>query len=581
MADSQLRESILIADCGSATTRVVLLDVVGGHYRFVARGQAPSTGEPPWSDVTTGLLHAIAEVEAVTERQIIGEKGRLLIPAQGPASGADLFVATTSAAPPLRTVLVGLMDDVSLASARRAARSTYTTIVDVLSLADRRSEEQQVRQLVKLQPDLFLITGGTDGGAVERVLQLTETVAMVVSLLNNQLHSPTVVYAGNAALRPLVADILADAQWRAADNVRPQVEVEYLDSARAELRSIYETGRLLELPGAEELGHLADGALMPAVTAFGWTVQYLGEVLGQKGNIIGVDVGSASLTLGAVINGRSHLTVRSDLGIGRHLPQLLEQVDLRQVLRWLPREMSAGDLKDFVANKALFPRTVPMTTDELHLELALTRELIRVTAEPVLAAFPPRLGKSTKVLPSVEMIFASGAVLANAPRPGQAALVLLDALQPVGLCTLALDTQGLAVALGAVASVLPVAAVQVFESGAFRELGGVVAPVGQANPGEVILQLKMVYESGGELEVEVEYGALEVLPLPTGQRAELKLRPLKRFDVGSGPGRSCRRQVYGGAVGLIVDARGRPLRLPADPVERQTRVQQWLWDLGG
>jgi hypothetical protein len=38
--------------------------------------------------------------------------------------------------------------------------------------------------------------------------------------------------------------------------------------------------------------------------------------------------------------------------------------------------------------------------------------------------------------------------------------------------------------------------------------------------------------------------------------------------------------VLGGLVGLIIDARGRPLVLPSDPTKRRERVQQWLWDMG-
>jgi hypothetical protein len=122
--------------------------------------------------------------------------------------------------------------------------------------------------------------------------------------------------------------------------------------------------------------------------------------------------------------------------------------------------------------------------------------------------------------------------------------------------------------------------VQILEYGAFQELGSVVAPVGQANSGDIILQLTMSYDNGSELEVEVEYDSLEVLPLPMGQQAELTLKPLKRFDVGAGPGRRYRRKVSGGVVGLIVDARGRPLRLPTSPDERRAKMQQWLWDMG-
>ena len=188
----------MIADCGSATTRVVLLDVAQGQYRFIANGQAPTTAEPPWMDVTVGLLDAIGQIEAVTERKILSDKGRLLIPSQGASAGVDMFVAATSAAPPLRTVLVGLMDDVSLASARRVVLSTYATIEDVISLADSRTEEEQIDRLVELAPDVILVAGGTDGGAADRVLQLNETVSLALALMSGQARPPTVLYAGDA-----------------------------------------------------------------------------------------------------------------------------------------------------------------------------------------------------------------------------------------------------------------------------------------------------------------------------------------------------------------------------------------------
>jgi hypothetical protein len=72
---------------------------------------------------------------------------------------------------------------------------------------------------------------------------------------------------------------------------------------------------------------------------------------------------------------------------------------------------------------------------------------------------------------------------------------------------------------------------------------------------------------------------LEVLPLPPGQKATLQLQPRRGIDIGR-----VRKSipVEGGALGLIVDARGRPLarQLPADPELRRDQIQQWLWDMG-
>ena len=108
-----------------------------------------------------------------------------------------------------------------------------------------------------------------------------------------------------------------------------------------------------------------------------------------------------------------------------------------------------------------------------------------------------------------------------------------------------------------------------------------IAPVGKANPGDVVMHLTITYDNGSALEVEVEFGSLEVLPLPLGQQAEVHLKPSKRFDVGNGPGRPSKRRVPGGAVGLIIDARGRPLQLATDPAELRSQMEQWLWDVGG
>jgi len=90
----------------------------------------------------------------------------------------------------------------------------------------------------------------------------------------------------------------------------------------------------------------------------------------------------------------------------------------------------------------------------------------------------------------------------------------------------------------------------------------------------------MKYQTGGDLGVQVAFGSLEVLPLSLGQMAEIELLPHGNVDVGRGRGQRNKIQVPGGLVGLIIDARGRPLVPPSDPAKRRERVQRWLWDVG-
>jgi hypothetical protein len=57
----------------------------------------------------------------------------------------------------------------------------------------------------------------------------------------------------------------------------------------------------------------------------------------------------------------------------------------------------------------------------------------------------------------------------------------------------------------------------------------------------------------------------------------LELHPTRRFDVGLGePGRGVTAEAEGGLLGLVIDARGRPLDLPVDDTSRRKLLQEWL-----
>jgi hypothetical protein len=88
-------------------------------------------------------------------------------------------------------------------------------------------------------------------------------------------------------------------------------------------------------------------------------------------------------------------------------------------------------------------------------------------------------------------------------------------------------------------------------------------------------------EGGETTEGIVRFGQLSVLPLRQGEFGKLTLRPERGFDVGlGGPGRAGAVRVSGGAVGVIIDARGRPLDLTRESGRWRDLVQKWLWDIG-
>jgi hypothetical protein len=219
----------------------------------------------------------------------------------------------------------------------------------------------------------------------------------------------------------------------------------------------------------------------------------------------------------------------------------------------------------------------------LQIEQAITRQVLQSAIKIAAKGFPAQvLSQGEGLLPWVEPILATGSVLAQAPTLAQSVLMLLDGLQPTGVTTLVLDQNHIASALGAAAAVNPLLAVQALESSSFVHLGTVISPVGFSHPGTPVLQLKLTYQSGHETSLEVKQGTLEILPLPQGQTARLQLQPLHRYDVGMGaPGRGGSLRVMGGALGIMIDARGRPLLLPEEDHHRRELLSTWLSELGG
>jgi hypothetical protein len=137
--------------------------------------------------------------------------------------------------------------------------------------------------------------------------------------------------------------------------------------------------------------------------------------------------------------------------------------------------------------------------------------------------------------------------------------------------------------LGAVATVAPIAAVQVNENDAVSyRLGTCVIPFGNLQPGQVAVTVGLEYSNGKQITVDVIAGSIEVIPLGVNEQALLTLFPAPMVDVGLGPGERARaaEEIDGGLVGLIIDARGRPLNLPSNDEERQARLMQWAQALG-
>ncbi len=575
-------ESILAIEVGAATTRAVLFDVVEGQYRFVASGQAPTTAEAPFKDIGIGVREAIVGLQNITGSTFLGQDNNLIAPAQSDGSGVDAVVATISAGPAVKTVVVGLLTDVSLQSAHRLAETTYTRIVDTLDLTDHRKPDQQLDSIVRSRPDLVILTGGTDGGASRSILKMLEAIGLACYLMPME-KRPMVLYAGNQNLANDVQELLGGqaGKLQLSPNVRPSLETEDLAPASSELASLVVQLRQRQLKGVEELNMWAGGNVLPTTYAQGRMIRFLSRMYESTRGLLSVNVGASATSVAAGFGGELSLGTYPQFGLGESLASLLQHTELDDIMRWLSLDISSSTVREYLFQKSLYPNSIPATIDEQAVAQAVARQALYLAVRAAQRDFPALSRSQTDTLPPLDLILAGGGAVSDSTSLGQSLLLLLDAVQPVGIMPILIDKNNLLPLLGVAAARNQYLPVQVIDSGAFIGLGTIISVSASANYGEQVLRGKLTYEDGTDVRVDVKFGGLEILPLPSGKTARLSLQPLSRADAGLGPGRSGSISVTGGAMGVIIDARGRPLRLPSDPVRRRELIKKWYYTVGG
>ena len=577
-------ESILAIDVGATMTRAVLFDVVEGQYRFVASGQAPSTAEAPFLDIGLGIRQAVTSLQNITGAVLLGaQDNNLVAPSQPDGSGVDAVVATISAGPAVKTVVVGLLPDVSLQSARRLAESTYTRVVDTLSLSDHRKPDKQMDSILRSRPDLVLLTGGTDGGASRSMLKMLETVGLACYLMPEE-RRPMVLYAGNQKLAQEVQELLGSHAGRLqiGHNVRPTLETEDLMPASYELASLVMKLRERQIKGMDELNLWTGGTVLPTAYAHGRMIRFLSKMYQSARGLLGVNVGASAVSVAAGFNGDLTLGVYPQFGLGENLAGILQHTPIEEIMRWLQLDVSPSTLREYLFQKSLYPSSIPATRDEQAMAQAIARQALYLSVRLARKNFPANIRSAhSDRMPVLDLIIGGGGAIGEGPSLGQSLLLMLDAIQPVGVLPVLLDQNNLLPLLGAAASRNHYLPVQVIESGAFIGLGTVISVLASASYGDLVLRARLAYSDGTEARAEVKFGGLEVLPLASGQTARLSLQPLRRADAGLGAGKAGAIQVTGGALGVVIDARGRPLQLPVDPVRRRELMKRWSYAVGG
>ena len=590
-------KSILATDCGSTTTKAILIEKIDGEYRLSVRGEAPTTVEAPFEDVTKGVLNAVMEVEELAGRKLL-DGDNIMTPRNGD-EGVDIYISTSSAGGGLQMMVAGVVKGMTGESAERAALGAGSIVMDVLASNDGRKPHEKITRIRQLRPDMILLSGGIDGGTTKHVVELAEILAAAnpKPRLGSDYKLP-VIYAGNKNASNKIEETLGEiTDLDLTENIRPVLERENLKPSRDKIHDLFMEHVMQQAPGYKKLMSWTDAPIMPTPGAVGALI----EMVAEKENIsvVGVDIGGATTDIFSVFQKQFNRTVSANLGMSYSICNVLAESGLKNVLRWVPFDIDEKELTNRIGNKMIRPTTVPQSLEELVIEQAIAREALRLSfiqhkafavnlkgvqkERTISDAFEQTdSGESLVDMMELDLMVGSGGVLSHAPRREQSARMLIDSFLPEGITQLAVDSIFMMPQLGVMANIEKEelaedarnAAIEVFEKDCLIRLGTCLAPVGNAKPGAIVLIAELTLPNGDIQKHEITFGDIVRIEVPY-EPIKAKLTPGKGMDIGAGKNESIETTIYGGVVGIILDGRGRPMGISTDPKQRISDLSKW------
>lgn len=522
-------ELALLLDVGSAWAKASAIGLVRGRWRVVSHASQPTA----WgaAELRRSLVDQMAE----------GVDARLVDRLDELVAGAPRIECHT-ARQPRRLVVVAVSRELSGGAARRAAEAAGWSVSDVVSLDDGRSLADRLSLLQQTEVDAWLLAGGFDGTRSPRALE-----AAALAAAARRPGGGPVVWAGAGDLTAEVESLFERGAVTTVANARPDGRRETPDALRDHLQDL-----IASVGGSEPETNLASISFPRGVAAL---------AARSRLRVLAVDVGArAAVRALAEPDGTVTTRVHAQGGLAglAAVPGAASRV--ARLAGDAGDEAAVADLLQTLASR---PATLPETTEEL----SATQVAARLQAGALI---------DEGGVGPLDLLIGAGRTIAAAPQPAQALRILLDGVRPLGVTQLALDA---AAALGPLGS-LPDAeigeGIGLLADDLLVPLGTTVVTRG-GDPGRLAMRVT-VHRSGWPTStpIELRVGQLQVVPLPPGQTAELSIEVGDGVSIGA-PRRSPRITAIatGGAVGLVLDARGVPVQLPRRADDRRAVLAGW------
>lgn len=395
------------------------------------------------------------------------------------------------------------------------------SLVGLVGTDDGRTFVERAELLRDAHPDL-IVALASDRGDVNGLIELAEALRFGCA---HQRPLPHILVAADERVRERIAASCPANTIEALPDVRTPAGRE---AVVARLRAVRRR--------AQEDVVLRDEALEAAARAM---------AASASADVVLLDVtGGTTSVIHARPDGVA-LGIHERLGVGAAADRVVARAGLDRVRRWIPRAVEAPALLERVFNRARWPDAIPASVLALSLEMALAREAI---AHALTDA--ERAGVSLEGPWAAPLLVLTGR-LAELPRAAQSLLVAIDAFGPTGPTLVSRASGNTLVAAGALAARGRVATMPATDA---------IAIVAEMWPRRsAVVRVK---DANGVIEERVARGSF--LLVPTKGPVEIVM-----------PGTTVRPSAEHLELGVVIDARGRPLALPPRDAERIPTLARW------
>jgi hypothetical protein len=482
-----MAKRILVSDIGSTTTKLLLLEHSEGRFISLGTEAVGTTVEKPSEDVCLGFLEGAERLSRKTGVTLLDDSGMLSLP----------YFTTSSAGGGLQILVVALASSDSGVMANAVAYSSGGVVTDSFAIDDETPRVEKIRRMRHLAPDLVVMAGGYEDGAIAGVVNMAQLIAFACPKPKFGGDRLPLVFCGNTKARSYIQGMLEDSfSITFADNIRP-------DGLRFNLRpAVHEVHRLFMdhvmqmAPGYGRLSSMVSAPIIPTPAGVERILELYTAEIG--GSVVMADIGGATTDIFSNVRGEFQRTVAANTGMSYSLSNILREAFPENVFRHIPT-IDTETARNWVLGKTLFPTTLPGCSKTEAVEGAAAAEGIGMAWKHHLemgyrrskVGFTERLRRLGKCkfdaafktvhgdpfhISDIAVIIGAGGIMAHS-SPERAAWILSSAFRPKGLTLLMVDRHFQSPHMGVLAGEYPSEALDYYRRECLVPVGRVYAPL--------------------------------------------------------------------------------------------------------